>query len=116
MNARGILGPGKAIDCPLNYKDRGSLEFVDQLLKSIAYRNDGKDNPHAFGDALAEGDIRAAKKWGRLEGETSDLKTGLLQFPFWGLPVHKEPTAQLEWGYGALFWETATSTNMTLTG
>ncbi|MCP5109017.1 MAG: aldehyde ferredoxin oxidoreductase, partial [bacterium] len=39
------------------------------------------------------------KKWGRLE---EDLKSGLLSFPFWGLPVHKEPTAQLEWGYGTI--------------
>ena len=99
LNARGILGPGKTIDCPLNFEDRGSLAFVDQLLKSIAYRNDGKDKPHTFGDTLADGVIRAAKKWGRLD---DDLKTGLLQFPFWGLPVHKEPTAQLEWGYGTL--------------
>ncbi len=99
LNARGILGPGKVIDCPLNFEDRGSLAFVDQLLTSVAYRNDGKDKPHAFGDTLADGVIRAAKKWGRLDG---DLKTGLLQFPFWGLPVHKEPTAQLEWGYGTI--------------
>jgi aldehyde:ferredoxin oxidoreductase len=99
LNLRGVLGPGKAIDCPLDFNDRGSLAFVNQLLRSIAYRNDGKDNPHAFGDTLAEGVIRAAKKWGRLDG---DLKTGLLPFPFWGLPVHKEPTAQLEWGYGTI--------------
>lgn len=99
LNDLDVLGPGKTIDCPLDFGDRGSLAFVDQLLKSIAYRNDGKDKPHAFGDTLADGVIRAAEKWGRLDG---DLKTGLLQFPFWGLPVHKEPTAQLEWGYGTL--------------
>ena len=99
LNARGILGPGKVIDCPLDFEDRGSLAFVERLLMSIAYRNDGKDKPHSFGDTLADGVIRAAKKWGRLD---NDLKTGLLQFPFWGLPVHKEPTAQLEWGYGTL--------------
>jgi aldehyde:ferredoxin oxidoreductase len=102
LNRRGVLGPGKAIDCPLDFKDCGSLAFVDQLVRMITYRNDGKDKPHAFGDTLAEGVIRAAKKWGRLDGEDSDLKTGLLRFPFWGLPVHKEPTAQLEWGYGTI--------------
>ncbi len=102
LNRRGVLGPGKAIDCPLDFNDLGSLAFVNQLVRMIAYRNDGKDKPHLFGDTLAEGVIRAAKKWGRLDGEDSDLKTGLLRFPFWGLPVHKEPTAQLEWGYGTI--------------
>lgn len=99
LNSMGILGPGKAIDCPLDYNDRGSLAFVDQLLRMISYRNDGKGHPHDFGNTLAEGVIRSAKKWGRLD---EDLKTGLLRFPFWGLPVHKEPTAQLEWGYGTI--------------
>jgi aldehyde:ferredoxin oxidoreductase len=102
LNSLGVLGPGKAIDCPLDFKDCGSLAFADQFVRMIVYRNDGKDNPHAFGDTLAEGLIWAAKKWGRLDGEDSDLKTGLLPYPFWGQPVHKEPTAQLEWGYGTI--------------
>ncbi len=99
LNTKGILGPGKKIDCPLDFSDRGSLAYVTQLVRLIAYRNDGKGKPHAFGDTLAEGVIRAAKKWERLD---DDLKTGVLQFPFWGLPVHKEPTAQLEWAYGTI--------------
>lgn len=43
--------------------------------------------------------IRAAKKWGRLD---EDLASGLLPFLFWGIPVHKEPISQLEWGYRSI--------------
>jgi aldehyde:ferredoxin oxidoreductase len=93
------LGPGKDIDCTLNFEDFGNLEFVEQFVKMVAYRNDGFGNEHEFGDDLAEGFVRAAKKWGRLD---KDLASGLLPFPFWGLPVHKEPKAQLEWGYGTI--------------
>jgi aldehyde:ferredoxin oxidoreductase len=102
LNSKGVLGPGNKIDCPLDFDEYGSLEFVEQFVRMIAYRNDGKGKPHPFGHDLAEGFVRAAKKWGRLDGDSGDLKTGLLQFPFWGLPVHKEPTAQLEWGYGTI--------------
>jgi aldehyde:ferredoxin oxidoreductase len=31
-----------------------------------------------------------------------DLASGILAFPYWGLPVHKEPRAQVYWGYGTL--------------
>ena len=53
-----------------------------------------------FGNAIAEGLYRAAEKWGRLE---EDLKTGLLPYPYWGLPEHGyDPRAELEWGYGSI--------------
>ena len=96
---RRILGPGKAIDCPLDFAKFGSLEFVEQLVKAIAYRNDGRGGPSQFGDDLAEGCIRAAKRWGRLE---EDLRTGQLPFPHWGIPIHRDPRSQLEWGYGTI--------------
>ena len=99
LAVRGILGPGKAIDCPLELAKYGSLEFVEQLVKSIAYRNDGHGGPSQFGDDLAEGCIRAAKRWGRLE---EDLRTGQLPFPHWGVPIHRDPRCQLEWGYGSI--------------
>jgi aldehyde:ferredoxin oxidoreductase len=98
----GILGKGKQIDCPLDFKQYGDLAYAEQLVKAIAYRNDGKGNPHPFGDILAEGFVRAAEKWGRLDGEQSDLKTGLLKFPHWGLPMHKLERSQLDWGYGTI--------------
>ena len=102
LNNLGVLGPGKAIDCPLNFDDFGSLEFVEQLVKMIAFRNDGLGNECEFGDTLAEGFFRAAMKWGRLEGDEGDLKTGMLTYAYWGLPDHKDPRARLEWGYGSV--------------
>jgi aldehyde:ferredoxin oxidoreductase len=98
----GVLGPGKEIDCPLNFNNYGKLEFAEQLVKAISYRNDGLGNKHPFGDDLAEGFVRAAGKWGRLKGENGDLKTGRLMFPLWGLPKHKEGRSQLDWAYGTI--------------
>jgi aldehyde:ferredoxin oxidoreductase len=68
----------------------------------IAYRNDGLGNKNQFGDDIAEGFVRAAKKWGRLEGNNGDMKTGVLAFPYWGIPMHRDPRTQLEWGYGSI--------------
>ena len=94
LNKKGILGPGKQIDTgDLDFKSYGTLEFYDHFLRTIAYR-EGR-----FGQALAEGFVRAAKTWGRLE---EDLRTGLLPYPCWGLPEHYDPRAELEWGYGTI--------------
>lgn len=103
LNSTGVLGPGKEINCPLDFKNYGSLAFAEQLVKMIAYRNDGRGNKHQFGDDLAEGFVRAAEKWNRLEGAHGDLKTGRLMFPIWGLPKHKEARSQLDWAYGTIF-------------
>jgi aldehyde:ferredoxin oxidoreductase len=102
LHRLSVLGPGKEIDCPLNFDDYGNLEFAEQLVKMIAYRNDGRGNKHQFGDDLAEGFVRAAEKWGRLAGDNGDLKTGRLMFPIWGLPRHKEARSQLDWAYGTV--------------
>ena len=99
LNKRGLLGPGKAIDCPLNFDDFGSLEFMEQLLKMIAYRNDGNGSSSEFGNDIAEGIVRAANKWGTLD---DDLKTGELEYPYWGYLMHYDPRIQLEWGYGTI--------------
>ncbi len=88
LNKEGILGPGKEIDCPLNFDDIGSLEFMDQFLKMVAYRNDGLGNENECGNIIAEGAVRAAEKWGRLE---EDLKTGKLAYPYWGFFFHDDP-------------------------
>ena len=105
----GVLGPGKEIDCPLDFSTIGSLDFVEQFVKMIAYRNDGLGNASCgqppkseFGNDLAEGFVRAALKWGRLDGDEGDLKTGILGFSCWGLPDHRDYQAHLEWGYGSL--------------
>ena len=58
----GVLGRGREIDCgDLDFEDIGSVDFVDKFIRIMAYRKG------AFGDAIAEGAVRAAKKWGRLE-------------------------------------------------
>jgi aldehyde:ferredoxin oxidoreductase len=91
----GSLGKGKEIDCgDLDFEDIGSVDFVDKFIRIMAYRTGD------FGDAIAEGAVRAAKRWGRLE---EDLSAGLLHYPYWGLPEHGyDSRAELEWGYGTL--------------
>ena len=92
LNKMGVLGPGKDIDCNLPFDRLGKLEFAEELLRRIAYRE-------GIGDDIAEGFHRAAKRWGRLE---EDSETGLLLYPYWGLPDHYDPRAEVEWGYGSL--------------
>lgn len=89
----GVLGPGKGIDCALDFRKLGEFEFAEHFLGLIAYRK-------GIGDDFAEGFYRAAKRWGRLE---TDLKSGILPYPYWGLPEHGyDPRAEVEWGYGSI--------------
>ncbi|MGE5482540.1 MAG: aldehyde ferredoxin oxidoreductase N-terminal domain-containing protein [Bacteroidota bacterium] len=93
LNKMGVFGPGKQIDCPLDFNRLGEVDFVDQFLHMIAYRE-------GVGDDMAEGFFRAAKRWGRLE---ADSASGVLPYPYWGLPEHAyDPRAELEWGYGTI--------------
>ncbi len=93
MNRKGILGPNKEIDCDLDFDDLGTVEFAEEFLRMIALRK-------GIGDDFAEGFYRAAQRWGRLE---EDLKTGLLQYSYWGLPEHSyDPRADVTWGYGSI--------------
>lgn len=98
LHLSGALDPDTGLDCPLDFGDHGSLAFAEQLVKMIAYRNDGRGNPSQFGDDLADGVIRAAKKWNRPEG----LQYLEEVFPFWGLPLHRDPRTVLDWGYGSV--------------
>ncbi|MBL7176975.1 MAG: aldehyde:ferredoxin oxidoreductase [Desulfobacteraceae bacterium] len=99
LNQYGQLKSEGIPKCPLDFSTYGSEEFVEQFIKMVAYGDDGKGNKSEFGKDIAGGIVRAAKKWGRLE---QDLKSGLLWFPYWGLPVHKESRAQVYWGYGTI--------------
>jgi aldehyde:ferredoxin oxidoreductase len=93
------LKTAKIPDCPLDFSKYGKREFVEQFVKMIAYGNDGKGNESQFGRDISGGFVRAAEKWGR---RNKDLDTGILAFPYWGIPLHKEPRAQVYWGYGTL--------------
>ncbi len=96
---QGIIGPGTAIDCPITFNNFGTYEFIEQFLKMLAYGDDGLGNTSQFGQDIAQGALRAAAKWGRLD---EDLASGLLNYPYWGYPYHYDPRAQLEWGYGSI--------------
>ncbi|HSR35059.1 MAG TPA: aldehyde ferredoxin oxidoreductase N-terminal domain-containing protein [Anaerolineae bacterium] len=95
----GQLNTAKIPDCPLDFTKYGSQEFVEQFVRMVAYGNDGKGNDDQFGADISDGFVRAAEKWGRRE---QDLASGILAFPYWGLPIHKEPRAQVYWAYGTL--------------
>jgi aldehyde:ferredoxin oxidoreductase len=95
----GQLKTAEIPDCPLDFGKYGSKEFVEQFVKMIAYGHDGKGNESQFGKDLLDGFVRAAEKWGRRK---KDLDSGILAFPYWGIPLHKEPRAQVYWGYGTL--------------
>lgn len=92
LHKLGVLGPGKTVDSDLPFDQFGTAEFAEAFLRAIVERR-------GIGDDMAEGFYRAAKRWGRLE---EDTKTGLLAFPHWGLPLHYDPRAELEWGYGTI--------------
>ncbi len=99
LQQNGQLRTAKIPDCPLDFRKYGSREFVEQFVKMIAYGNDGKGKKSRFGQDISGGFVRAAEKWGRRK---QDLDSGILAFPYWGIPVHKEPRAQVYWGYGTL--------------
>ena len=99
LQQNGQLRTDNIPPCPLNFYNYGSQEFVEQFVKMLAYGDDGKGNESQFGRDVSEGFVRAAEKWGRRK---QDLDSGILAFPYWGLPLHKEPRAQVYWGYGTL--------------
>lgn len=87
----GVLGPNKQIHSELPFDKYGTYEFVDALTHAIAFRED-------IGEDLAEGMVRAAEKWGRLD----DMNTGLLAYPNWGYTEHYDPRLEIEWSYGSI--------------
>ena len=88
----GDLGPGKRIESsPLPMEQWGSLNFRLAFLDAVAKRV-------GIGDALAEGCMHAAEKWGTLE---RDYENGALRFPAWGSTGHWY-LPNVEWTYGYL--------------
>lgn len=93
LGKMGILGAGKEIDTDLDMSRVGETDFAVDLITKIAHRE-------GIGEDLAQGFVRAAKKWGRLE---EDWATGILDFPYWGYANHGyDPRAEIEWGYGSI--------------
>ena len=88
----GKVGRGKEIDTELPFLKLGAYEFIDKLLSSIV-------NLQGIGSDMAEGFYRAAQAWGRQE---EDCASGILLYPYWGLPFHCDPRSKLEWGYGSV--------------
>ena len=99
LQQNGQLRAANIPDCPLDFNTYGSQEFIEQFVKMVAYGNDGMGNESQFGRDVSGGFVRSAEKWGRRK---QDLDSGILAFPYWGIPIHKEPRAQVYWGYGTL--------------
>lgn len=96
LNEMGIFGPGLEIDCSLDFSQLGTAAFAEDFIKMMSYRE-------GVGDDMAEGFYRAAERWGRLE---EDLTSGILEYPYWGLPEHLyDPRAEVSWGYGTIMAE-----------
>jgi aldehyde:ferredoxin oxidoreductase len=88
----GVLGPGKAIDsAPLPMDKFGQIEYTEAICQAIV-------NREGIGADLAEGLMRAARKWGRLE---QDLASGLLDKSQWGYGWHWS-LPFMEQAYGSL--------------
>ncbi|MDP6115475.1 MAG: aldehyde ferredoxin oxidoreductase C-terminal domain-containing protein, partial [Planctomycetota bacterium] len=103
LHKSGAFAPGTGLDCPLDFEKYGTLEFAEQFMRMIAYGDDGRGNPSRFGEDMAEGIMRAAQKWGKLDGFSGETKDVLMSlFPFWGLPMHRDPRTDLIWGYGSV--------------
>jgi aldehyde:ferredoxin oxidoreductase len=99
LQQNGELNTARIPHCPLDFSKYGGEEFLEQFVKMVAYGNDGKGNESEFGKDISGGFVRAAEKWGRRK---EDLDSGILAFPYWGIPLHKEPRAQVYWGYATL--------------
>lgn len=92
---KGVLGPGKQIESNLPFDKYGSWELAEAFINAIAYRDD-------IGADLAEGSMRAVKKWGRWE---EDSANGTFMYPQWGYYYHYDPRLEVEWGYASVMSE-----------
>lgn len=92
---KGLLGPGGKIRSNLPYEKFGTKEFALAFCEAIASCRD-------VGDIFKDGVIPGLFKIGREE----DWYSGLLAFPYWGMPEHGyDPRFELEWGYSTLTQE-----------
>ncbi len=93
LSKMGVLGKGLEIDTELDMSRIGETDFIETLVDMISNRK-------GIGEDLADGFVRAAEKWGRLE---QDWASGILDFPYWGYANHGyDPRAEVEWGYSSI--------------
>lgn len=93
LHKMGVLGKGLEIDTDLDMTRVGETDFAIDLINKISTRT-------GIGEDLADGFVRAAEKWGRLE---QDWAIGILDFPYWGYANHGyDPRAEVEWGYSSI--------------
>ena len=101
LHEEGVMGKGCQIPSELPWSEIGSLAFAERLIHALSTRTD-------IGRDLADGWVPAARKWGR----EADLRTGAMQFSYWGWPEHGyDPRAELEWGYGSIMGDRDTNTH-----
>lgn len=90
---KGLLGKGKQIDFPLDFSEIGTAKFAEEFMQGVCSRK-------GVFDDIAEGFYRCAERWGLLE---EGLKTGELEFPYWGCPEHGyDPRTEIEWGFSSI--------------
>ena len=99
LQGKGVVGPGKALECSLPFEKWATAEYKNELIRMIALRE-------GLGQDLAEGLARAARKWGRYE---EDTRSGLLNHPNWGYFEHYDPRVEVEWSYGSILGERDTN-------
>ncbi|MHB8739569.1 MAG: aldehyde ferredoxin oxidoreductase C-terminal domain-containing protein, partial [Coriobacteriia bacterium] len=95
LNDLGLIGPGKEIESSLPFDRMGSPEFAELLIDAIITQKD-------IGADIALGLSECAKKWGRLEQDTT---SGILPLQEWGIVHHYDGRTEAEWGYGSLVGE-----------
>ncbi|QZA88204.1 hypothetical protein K0C01_10485 [Salinarchaeum sp. IM2453] len=89
----GFFGEDGEMNPDLPWNEYGDASFAEEVYEKIA-------NREGIGDDLAEGMVRAAKEWGRLE---QDLATGELAYENWGYSSHYDNRAFTStWGYPSI--------------
>jgi aldehyde:ferredoxin oxidoreductase len=103
LHKAGWIGQGAsyAVQTDLDFSQFGNVQFVKDLLNKIAYKKD-------IGADLVQGEVRAAKNWGRLD---QDLASGLLNFPHWGYRLHSDPRTAWYWGYMSIMSDREVNTH-----
>ncbi len=99
LSGKGVLGPGKAIECDLPFDKWTTAEYKQAYIRMIALRE-------GIGDDLAEGMARASERWGRYK---EDTESGTLNHPNWGYFEHYDPRAEVEWSYGSILGDRDTN-------